>query len=72
MIGLVFLMKINRLDALIFNSIIGVILMPSKNRESGTKKTDAKLSKNKKSTLASQAIGTKNRDDRHKMIVTTA
>ena len=46
--------------------------MLSKNSETSTKKTDTKQSKSKKNTLSSKTNGTKNRDDRHKMIAAAA
>ena len=46
--------------------------MLSKNSETSTKKTETKPSKSKKNALVSKANGTKNRDDRHKMVAAAA
>lgn len=46
--------------------------MLDKNSEVGAKKTGAKPSKSKKSTLASQAVGIESKDERHKIVATAA
>jgi hypothetical protein len=46
--------------------------MPSKNSETGTKKSGAKSTKRKKSVPVSQTTGTKNQDEHNRIIATAA